>query len=675
MKFNAFRIRKYRSIQDSGWVELDDDLTCIVGKNQSGKTALLKALHKFNPHLSEPYDMVREWPRGQRRDRSSKQVVCETRFVLDDEERKHLGDISGTEISINTVVVTKDYDGNFEISVPDHPDLFRDTLHPNTVDEIANRIPTPHQDSGEQFKKVAAECTNEARRYVKEGRFSELGDLKQGHIEKLQGALTPGNPAPHHQRESEFQQQYEQILNQIVAEVQNLPTIRREVHDWVVGRIPTFIYMDEYQEFAGTAQLEEVQRHKASNQLTPQDQTFLMILDLSGLDLDQLVEQGRSGDKTTIRERQHDLDDAAVTLTRDVAGRWGQNPYKIEFRADGQIFLTEIEETNKQIGMIPLEDQSRGFRWFFSFDLRFMHDSKGTFEGCVLLLDEPGLHLHPGGQSDLLRRLDAYAEKNSLIYTTHLPFLVDLREPSRIRVIRQEDYAGVVTSDFGASGPDEKLTLQAALGMKLNQHYLVAQRNLIVEGVDDAWIITELSNLLSRLGKQTLPDDVQITAAGGASEVVYMATLMIGQGLEVVALFDSDDAGRREENKLRTKWLLRYKDTKSSSVLLGDAIGTNGDVSIEDLFPEAYYLGKVEESHKSKMENARVLKIEPRQGEGLMVNRIADGCKNSGIQFNKGAVANLIRKDLARKTDANASLNYTIEKAELLFQRIRSQFD
>ena len=68
-----------------------------------------------------------------------------------------------------------------------------------------------------------------------------------------------------------------------------------------------------------------------------------------------------------------------------------------------------------------------------------MHDSDGTFEGCVLLLDEPGLHLHPGGQKDLLQRLDAYARKNTLIYTTHLPFLVDLREPKRIKVISQTE--------------------------------------------------------------------------------------------------------------------------------------------------------------------------------------------------------------------------------------------
>ena len=57
MQLTAFRIFKYRNIEDSGLVKLADHLTCIVGKNQSGKTNLLRGLHKFNPHdKSVKYD-------------------------------------------------------------------------------------------------------------------------------------------------------------------------------------------------------------------------------------------------------------------------------------------------------------------------------------------------------------------------------------------------------------------------------------------------------------------------------------------------------------------------------------------------------------------------------------------------------------------------------------------
>jgi predicted ATP-dependent endonuclease of OLD family len=42
MQLTAFRIFKYRNIKDSGLIKLADHLTCIVGKNQSGKTNLLR---------------------------------------------------------------------------------------------------------------------------------------------------------------------------------------------------------------------------------------------------------------------------------------------------------------------------------------------------------------------------------------------------------------------------------------------------------------------------------------------------------------------------------------------------------------------------------------------------------------------------------------------------------
>ena len=306
-------------------------------------------------------------------------------------------------------------------------------------------------------------------------------------------------------------------------------------------------------------------RDDSKYKLTQEDETILMILKLSGLDLDKLIEQGASGDQNIIHERQLDLQDAARTLTNQVAGRWGQNNYRIEFRADGQTFFTEIEETDKEIGMIPLEEQSKGFQWFFSFDLHFMHDSEGTFEGCVLLLDEPGLHLHPGGQDDLLTRLDAYAEKNTLIYTTHLPFMVDLREPQRVKVIGQTENGAVVSDDLAATQPEEKLTLQAALGMKARQSHLVSERNLVVEGPEDYWIITTLSNIFERSGKPGLPEDVMVTACGGASEVVHEATFMVGQGLQVVALFDSDGEGKAQRARLRDKWLTRFKGARSES--------------------------------------------------------------------------------------------------------------
>src|SRR6516165_8132470 len=48
LELKSVRIQNYRSIEDSGIVPIED-ITCLVGKNESGKTAFLHALHLLNP--------------------------------------------------------------------------------------------------------------------------------------------------------------------------------------------------------------------------------------------------------------------------------------------------------------------------------------------------------------------------------------------------------------------------------------------------------------------------------------------------------------------------------------------------------------------------------------------------------------------------------------------------
>ena len=72
--------------------------------------------------------------------------------------------------------------------------------------------------------------------------------------------------------------------------------------------------MDDYRAFSGTALLNEIQNRRDSGQLTEEDRTFLMILELSNLNLDELVERGQEG-KDGIAIRKQDLIDGANILT------------------------------------------------------------------------------------------------------------------------------------------------------------------------------------------------------------------------------------------------------------------------------------------------------------------------------------------------------------------------
>ena len=48
MRLTRYRVTNFRSIIDSGWINLDD-VTTLVGENETGKTNLLLPLWKLNP--------------------------------------------------------------------------------------------------------------------------------------------------------------------------------------------------------------------------------------------------------------------------------------------------------------------------------------------------------------------------------------------------------------------------------------------------------------------------------------------------------------------------------------------------------------------------------------------------------------------------------------------------
>ena len=114
MKPIAFRVRMYKGVLDSGWVDICP-LTVIVGKNESGKTTLLKCLHKFKPFRDEPYQINREWPRGHRREQKPQTIVCTLRFQLSEDERDKVSEHLDEALSFDTVEIGRSYAGQYSL--------------------------------------------------------------------------------------------------------------------------------------------------------------------------------------------------------------------------------------------------------------------------------------------------------------------------------------------------------------------------------------------------------------------------------------------------------------------------------------------------------------------------------------------------------------------------------
>ncbi len=73
----------YRSVRDSGPVPIFP-LTVLVGRRQSGKTSLLRALAGLDVGRARPFSLEDDWPRGSRQPRGSEHVVCSATLGLED---------------------------------------------------------------------------------------------------------------------------------------------------------------------------------------------------------------------------------------------------------------------------------------------------------------------------------------------------------------------------------------------------------------------------------------------------------------------------------------------------------------------------------------------------------------------------------------------------------------
>jgi hypothetical protein len=80
MRLQAFRIRNFRSIVDSGWQDLSEDhITALLGQNEAGKTTVLEALHSFRQGILTTSDI--------RSDLSEPSVSCSFSSSKEEVER------------------------------------------------------------------------------------------------------------------------------------------------------------------------------------------------------------------------------------------------------------------------------------------------------------------------------------------------------------------------------------------------------------------------------------------------------------------------------------------------------------------------------------------------------------------------------------------------------------
>jgi hypothetical protein len=184
----------------------------------------------------------------------------------------------------------------------------------------------------------------------------------------------------------------------------------------------------------------------------------------------------------------------------------------------------------------------------------FLVESAEGHKDAVLLLDEPGLHLHPTAQQELIQFFEEVSKKNQIVYTTHSPFLIDGEHIHRVRPVMEDQNGHSRVLDEG--WPDDRDTifpLQAAAGYQMMKSLFAHHKNVLVEGLSDYIYLHGLSLLLGSKGRATLPADVYLTPCGGTKMVSPIASLFLAEKVRPLVLLDADQQGEARRNSLLNK--------------------------------------------------------------------------------------------------------------------------
>ncbi len=604
MRLVAFRVQNYKKIRDTGWISVRD-LTVFVGKNEAGKSALFRGLSKLNPSDGEKYDGLKEFPRRRYTDEFKKEdwPVSSGKFELSPDEQKDLADICPPLESCTHVTCTRYYSWKLEVHFDPPP-----TIQPISKGEFIESLA---KSEAEIRELVAPEGKGDALQSIKHNLLTLTSQLKSNLssgspndlvsptlVEQLINAIST------HANE-EWQQTLLEPLLQQAREMLSRASLNEQLQrakQWIENNIPKFIYFDRYDVIDSAVHLPTLVQQLNSNATAPKVRTTRCLFEHVGLDVKHLASLGQhthgQGPNDQVRryvdERAIHFSSASNAMTAKFQDWWEQRHHTFRYQADGDYFRIWVSD-DLDPSEIELDQRSLGMQYFFSFYTVFLVESQGAHQGCILLLDEPGLHMHGTAQAKVVKFLEKLSRDNQTMYTTHSPFMIDADHLERVRIVYEaEDGTTKVSEDIWPRDKDALFPLQAGLGYQLVQSLFIGKRQLIVEGLTDYWILKAFDQGLRQRGGTGLRDDVIIVPSAGVNKLLPLASMLIGHDVEVVAFLDGDEPGRKEGKKL-TESLLAKEPGRC--LFVGDFVEGKRNAELEDIFPENLYLEAVREAY------------------------------------------------------------------------------
>lgn len=632
MKLKLVRVRMFRNILDSTEVDIEEKVTCLVGKNESGKSAFLTALWRIKPARSNPEFIIHEhypaWLEKRHRNEGVDQKLVEPVEICLEWE---LADIKIIEERFGPGIIQpgafcrlwKNYDNKYrwEITI-DEKQAVTNFLEKAELPIESATIYTSITD----FETLRTKVGEDINRGIEVSEdLNKLNNLQLA----LNAFLSPN-------------EKFSDVLQKIAE-----------------ARLPQFFYFSEYNKLPYSVKIHDILKKENLNEA---ESTARALLKLGGTEEDYIL-------NPDYERRKRELENVANVLTDDVNNYWSQNPdlrvepditqSTIQINPGQQSVLDEMKLRiwdNRHSLSLPFTDHSAGFQWFFSF-LAAFSEYEHRDPPVVILLDEPAVGLHAKAQADFLRFIEERLTKQcQVIYTTHSPFMVQPGKLERVRLVEDhgKEKGAILSNDVLTRDKDTLFPLQGALGYDLVQHLFVAENNVVVEGTSDYAYLKLMSDFLASKGMDGLDPKWSIIPVGGADQIPTFVALL-GNHLKVTVLVDSRKEGHQRLERMEKDGYLE----KQRIILVGEVVGRKS-ADIEDLFEVDEYLSFYNKAF------GKVIKAEDLKGDDQILARIS---RYEGVnRFDHGQPADVVLRERDKLLPTLSS--NTLRRFENLFQRI-----
>jgi hypothetical protein len=266
----------------------DDQVTCLVGKNEAGKTALLTALYRTNPIIPQHavFDETYDYPKREVEDyrfavennERDEAVVVECLYELGDDDIRGVTSVFGPGVLKDKTFARYTYYGNdrhyFKLDVDDAAARKHLTDDRALPDALKGALLGATDWNGFAAALDAAEAT-------------EAVNALKGTVAKV--------------REKD-------LAFYIFASL-------------IWPRVPKYLYFDEYYQMKGQANLDALIKREDAKQLEDSDYPLIGLVHLARLNLRQLV---AAKNTTELKNR---LEGAGNHLTTRIVKYWSQNQH------------------------------------------------------------------------------------------------------------------------------------------------------------------------------------------------------------------------------------------------------------------------------------------------------------------------------------------------------------